>query len=124
MCTGISYVPRASHVRCMCISVHSYIPKHNKLTFLSMTDTYICMHYSENSTRIRLHLTNVPGNYVTNILRRKSSLGMQVKHCYLQEYVTANSKINNLSHMLKGKGNRRDANKPLLKIDHIEDTCR
>ena len=54
----------------MCISVHSYIPKRKKLTFLSMTDTYICMQ-SENTTWIRLHRTNVLGNYVTNILQEK-----------------------------------------------------
>ena len=58
----------------MCISVHSYIPKRNKMTFLSMTDTYIsCMH-SENATWIRLHRTNVLGNYVTNILQEKGKV--------------------------------------------------
>ena len=53
----------------MCINVHSYIPKRKKLTFLSMTDKY-----SENATRIRLHCTNVPGNYVTNILQEKGKV--------------------------------------------------
>ena len=41
-----------------------YIPKRNKLTFLSVTDTYVHTHiYSENVTRSRLPRANALGNY-------------------------------------------------------------
>ena len=47
-----------------------YIPKRTKLTFLSVTDTYVCTYaYSENVTWSRLPRANALGNYVSNILK-------------------------------------------------------
>ena len=54
-----------------------YIPKHNKLTFLSVTDTYVHTHirtyvrtyaYSENVTRSRLPRANALGNNYTVVV--------------------------------------------------------
>ena len=56
----------------MCISVHSYIPKHKH-------DQHV--HMYENATQIRLHCTNVPGSYVTNILQEKGKVFSSLAGC-------------------------------------------
>ena len=91
------FLPRVGHrwlvlnVHMQCTVFHSLctctvIPKHNNLTFLSVTDTCTCTrtnvhtHYSENANRIRLPRINALGN---NIRRDRVSNSLFATPMYI-----------------------------------------